>query len=148
MGDSISPLEKRINQFENMLEELRRGVKEGHELLKDLKKERHEIERLLTHDVREMVNDRSEEIVSKELSRIGPTVREQTNLIYSKIGEQIDKLIAIALGSELSTKPGHKDLRPQLAEKLRRWIEEVINDDSQIGSWSRTQQPSSDLDTP
>lgn len=130
MTDGPTQLEQRIEHFEDLLKQMRQETREAHSVLKQIRLERRDIERhLLTH-TKKMVEDRTDEIVKTELDKIGPQVREQTNLIYAKVGHQIDKLIDMSLGKEFSSVHGREDIRPQLAEKLRTWLHEIVEDES------------------
>jgi len=124
-----SALEKRIERFEELLEELKGSTREVHEALQQVKYERKEIERLLSSkEIKTLVEDRVNQVVKTELERIGPEVRKQTNLIYAKVGQQIDKLIDLSLGKEFSTRNGRDDLRPRLAAKMKEWIREIVEE--------------------
>lgn len=129
MSEGMSNLEKRIVQFELLLEEMDKAKKEAHEILHDLRLEKKIIEKLLTTDVKKMVETRVDEVVTTELKQIGPEVRKQTSLIYSKVGTQIDKLIDISMGKEFAVANGREDLRPALAAKLREWLREIVDDE-------------------
>lgn len=121
-------MEMTIAHFEALLEEMKVQTREAHSALKQVRLERREIDKLLSTSVKEMVDHRTDEVVKAELDKIGPMVREQTSLIYSKVGKEIDKLIDLALGKEFSTTHNREDLRPQLAKKLRVWIREIIEE--------------------
>lgn len=123
----LEKLEMRIRELEEKVEEMREATRHANMLLRDLKTERKEVERLLgMGEVKKLIDDRVGEVVTFELDRIGPEIREHTKLIYDKVGEQIDKLIAIMLGKEGSTKGTNEDLRPKLAERMKFWIREVM----------------------
>lgn len=122
-------LEKNIQRFEGILEELRHATREANGALKDLKEERRIIEKMTHDDVKKRVHNEVDKVVRVELEKIGPEIRNQTGRIYAKVGEQVDKLINIAMGREFSTKKGKGDLRPVLAAKLREWIDEILQED-------------------
>jgi chromosome segregation ATPase len=127
MNEKITPLEERIAKFESLLEEMKESIRESHSTLKEMRNERREIERLLSSkELKQMVNDRVNDVVKTELDKIGPEIRAQTNRIYDKVGEQIDKLIDLSMGKEFAVANNREDIRPQLAEKLRVWIREII----------------------
>lgn len=120
-------LEERISYFETLLDDMKNETQEAHSVLKLIKHERKDIERLLgSKEIKKMVDDRVSEVVKEHLDKIGPTIRDQTNLIYNKVGQQIDKLIDLSLGKEFSHTHGREDIRPLLALKLKQWIREVI----------------------
>lgn len=126
MSDGMSNLEMRISQFEILLEEMRTETMEARSTLKQMQRERREIERLLSSkEIKKLVDDRVHEVVVAHLEKIGPEIREQTTLIYDRVGKQIDKLIDLSLGKEFSKEHGREDIRPALAFKLREWIREV-----------------------
>lgn len=126
MADGMSNLEERIAQFEKLMEEMKEETREAHSALRFLQREKKEIERLLgSKEIKKMVDDRVAEVVGEHLEKIGPEIREQTNLIYAKVGNQIDKLIDLSLGREFARQNGREDIRPALAEKLRIWIREI-----------------------
>lgn len=129
MPEGMSELERNILRFEGARDELHAAVRDAHAVLKDLQKERREIERMMHDDVKKRVNDKVDKVVRSELEKIGPEIRKRTALIYEKVGEQIDKLINLSLGKEFSDKKGQKDLRPLLASKLREFILEVIDNE-------------------
>lgn len=129
MSEAMSNLEKKIAEFQELLEEMKQERRAAHEALRDVRREKREIERLLSDDVRKMVRDRTDEIVTKELEKIGPTIREQTNLIYERVGNQIDKLIDISMGPEFGAAHGREDLRPALATMLKQWIRQVLDEE-------------------
>jgi hypothetical protein len=128
MSEGLSQLEQRIDQFEKLLEEMKEATREAHGVLKQVRIEHREIERLLSHNAKQMVDDRVAHIVKEELAKIGPEIRKQSNLIYDKVGKQIDKIIDLSLGKEFSSVNGREDLRPELAEKLKVWLMEVIEE--------------------
>lgn len=123
----MTKLEETINKFEKAMTDLEILIREGHTLLKDLRNERKNIEKLISTDVKQMVHDQADEIVKTELDKIGPTIREQTSLIYDKVGNQIDKLIDLSLGRPFAFSRGREDIRPELAAKLGEWIREIIS---------------------
>ena len=126
MSDGLSQLDQRIQRFEELLEEMREATQEAHSALKQLRIERRDIEKFLSTEGKKLVEERVEEVVKTELDKIGPEVRAQTSLIYTKVGKEIDRLIDIALGKEFAIQHNRSDLRPELAVKLREWILEVI----------------------
>lgn len=125
----LTRLEQQIERFESKIEEMAEVTREANSLLKQLRVERKEIERLLSKDVKKMVQERTDEVVKVELDEIGPKIREQTKLIYERVGEQIDKLIDLCLGKEFATNHKREDLRPDLAKKLRIWIQEIFDEE-------------------
>lgn len=126
MSDGISQLDQRIQRFEELLEEMKEATREAHSALKQLIHQRKENEKFLSAEGRRLVEEQVDRVVKTELDKIGPAVREQTGLIYTKVGKEIDKLIDIALGKEFAIQHNREDLRPELAVKLREWILEVI----------------------
>jgi Glu-tRNA(Gln) amidotransferase subunit E-like FAD-binding protein len=127
-SQGLTNLEQKIKQFEDAILELKLATREAHSVLKELKREHKEIENLFKgEDVKLLVKNRVDEVVSTQLEEIGPQIRKQTNLIYDKVGNQIDKIIDIALGKEFSVNHNRADLRPELAAKMRIWIREVIS---------------------
>lgn len=128
MSDGMTHLEHKINQFQNLLEEMKEETREAHSTLRMIRRERKEIDRMFKGDVKVLINKRVDETVRTELDKISPQIRAQTNLIYDKVGNQIDKLIRLCLGTELSSAPGHEDIRPELAAKLREWIDEILEE--------------------
>lgn len=118
-----------IEKFESLLKEMRAEIRVGHALLKDIRAERKLIEELLRGgEVSKMVHDRTSEVVKAELDKIGPEIRNQTNLIYAKVGTEIDTLINISLGEPFTKRNGGRDLRPILAEKLKEWLREIVEE--------------------
>lgn len=129
----LEKLEMRIRELEEKVEEMREATREANMMLRDLKAERKQVEKLLGQgELKKMVNDRVETVVSAELERIGPEIRNYSSSIYDKVGEQVDKLIEIMLGKETSTRGAHADLRPQLAEKMKVWIREIIESEGLV----------------
>lgn len=126
MSEGLTRLEERINEFNALLEEMRQETREAHSVLKQLHHAQREIERMLQKDVKKMVDDRAGEIISKELAELGPGIRKQTNLIYDKVGREIDKLIDLSMGKEFARQRDHEDLRPELAKKLKAWLREIV----------------------
>lgn len=120
-------LEDQINRFKEARDELDASVRAAHQVLGDLLRERR-IDRLLSgEDVKKLVDKRVEEVIKVHLDKIGPEVRNQTNLIYDKVGREMDKLIDLSLGREFSKRGPHEDIRPLLAEKLKQWLRETID---------------------
>lgn len=130
MSDGIGMLDQKIQQFQDLLEEMRAETREAHSTLKQIRKEREEITKTLTNDVKKMVNDRAAEVVKKELDVLGPQIREQTKLIYEKVGKQIDILIDLSMGKRFAVDHGRSDIRPQLASKLRIFLNEIVRDNT------------------
>jgi hypothetical protein len=125
----VETLEQKIEKFESLLIEIKERQREGHELLKELRTERREIERLLsTKELKKMVEDRVDEVVRTQLQEIGPEIERQCHRIYDRVGQQVDKIIDLSMGKEYSTVHGREDIRPLLAEKLKEWIKEVLAD--------------------
>jgi uncharacterized NAD(P)/FAD-binding protein YdhS len=131
MTDGPTMLELRIARFEELLEEMREATREAHSTLKEVRTQRREIEQMLGTDIRKTIETRVDNVVSTELNRIGPQIQEQTSRIYARVTREVDKLIDISLGKEFSSTHGREDLRPQLAEKMRIWIKEVIMEDDE-----------------
>ena len=123
-----SVLERNIERFEALLEEMKEATREAHSALGEIRRERREIERMFKgQDVADLVERRVDEVVTTKLDEIGPQVAKQTSLIYDKVGKEIDKLLDIALGKEFSRVHDREDLRPELALKMRIWMREVID---------------------
>lgn len=124
----MSALEARILEFENKLMEMRDATREANAAIRDLRKERQEIERILGRgEIKQLVHARVEAVVKTELDKIGPEVKKQTQAIYEKVGQQIDKIIDLSLGKKFSTRKGREDIRPALAAHLRNWIREILD---------------------
>lgn len=126
MSDGMTALERNIERFEALIEEMKEATREAHSVLKQLRIQHREDEKYLSTRGKEMVEQEVERVVKTELDKIGPQVREQSSLIYARVQREIDKLIDIALGKEFSIIHNREDLRPALAVKLREWILEVI----------------------
>ncbi len=132
MPEGMSELQRNIQTFETLLEDLREEKREIHGLLKDVREERRIIEKMMHDDVKKRVMSEVDKVVRVELEKINPEIRKQTNRIYDKMTEQINKLVDLSLGKEFSTKRGRSDLRPVLAAKLREWILEVIETEQAV----------------
>lgn len=127
----VRSLEAQIKRFEELLAEIDESVRKGHEFLKDLKNERKEAEKLYDNgEIKGMVRKRVDAMVVSELGKIGPEIREETNKIYAQVGREIDRLIDLAMGKEFATRHGREDIRPQLAEKLREWLLEIVHEEA------------------
>jgi TPP-dependent pyruvate/acetoin dehydrogenase alpha subunit len=122
----IEHLEAKIAQLEEIMEQLDASKRDARSTLKLLQKERRETEQYMKTIGKEMIEEAVTRLLKQELDIMGPQMREHTNLIYDKIGKETDKLIDLCLGTEFSHRNGREDLRPQLAEKLRIWIKELI----------------------
>lgn len=130
----LTPLQKKIDEFEKALSDLKDATRDAHAVLKDMKKERKEVEKLFSADTKRIVHEQVDEVVSKELLKITPEIQRLTNQIYTKVGTEIDKIIAISLGKDFTTRFGNKkDLRPVLGAKLREWILEIIEEEEVDG---------------
>lgn len=129
MADGLSQLDQRIEQFESLLEQMREATREAHSVLKQIRIERKEIDHIMLYDTKKLVDDRLGALVKAELDKVGPELREQTSKIYARVTREVDKLIDISLGREFSMRNGREDLRPQLAEKLKLWLIEVIEEE-------------------
>lgn len=127
MSDGPSQLEQTIATFEALLAEMKDVTREAHSTLKQLRHERREIDRMLAGDVKDMIDRRVDEVVKTELDRIGPEIHAQTSRIYARVSTEVQKLIDLSLGKEFVKANGREDLRPQLAAKMRQWIQEVID---------------------
>lgn len=128
----VTPLEQRIDEFNQLLEDMRAETQRGHQVLRDIRNEKREIDRLLkAPEIRKRVDDRVDEVVKSELALIMPTMKTHTDKIYAQVQKQVDILIDLCLGKEHSTKEGREDLRPELAAKLRVWIFEMIQCDQE-----------------
>ena len=102
MTDNITALESKINQFEASIREMKEATSEAHSVLKQLRQERKEVERLMSTEKKTLIHNRVDVMVKTELDKIVPELNEQTDKIYAKVGQQTDKLIALCLGNELS----------------------------------------------
>lgn len=122
----IEHLEAKIAQLEEIMEQLDASKRDAHSALKLLQKERRETEAYLRTTGKEMIEEAVTRMVKAELDIMGPKMREHTNAIYDKINSEVDNLINLSLGEPFSKKENRMDLRPQLAEKLRLWVLEVI----------------------
>lgn len=128
MPDGLSMLEKRIEEFNQALTDMKEATSEAHAVLKQLRDERRAIEKLFkADDVAKQVENRVHEVIATKLNEIGPEIDKQTNLIYAKVGEQIDKLIDISMGEEFSREHNRLSIRPMLAVKMKEWIRELID---------------------
>jgi hypothetical protein len=126
MSEGLSQLDQRIERFEQLLEEMREETREAHSTLKQIHNTRRDIEQMLKTDVKKMVDDRVGQVVVEELDRISPQLKEQTSRIYARVNREVDRLCDLCLGKEFAVRNDREDLRPQLAEKLREWILDVI----------------------
>lgn len=130
MSDGLNMLERRIEEFKQALEDMKTSTSEAHSVLKQIRQERREVERLLsTPEIRKLVHDAVSKVVQEELEKLAPELREQSNHIYNKVSKEVDRLLNLSLGKVLSEKRGEEDLRPILAEKFRQWMREIIEQD-------------------
>lgn len=95
--------------------------------------ERKVIERLLSEGTTKVVSNQINAAVEKEIKIFGEQLEKRSYTLYNKIGDQVDKIIAIALGNEFQSKrtkgsAKHADLRPVLGAKLREWIDEIVSE--------------------
>lgn len=128
MPDGLSMLEKRIEEFNQALADMKEATSEAHAVLKQIRDERRAIEKLFkADDVAKQVQTRVDEVIKTKLGEIGPGIDQQTNRIYQKVGEQIDKVIDISMGEEFAKEHNRLSIRPALAAKLREWLREVID---------------------
>lgn len=130
MSDGPSMLEQRIAHFEELLEQMREETREAHSTLKQIREVHREVKHMLETDVKEMVELRTDKVICDELEKIGPQLKEQTSRIYARVGREVDKIIDISLGKEFSDRNDREDLRPRLAEKLREWLREIIDEET------------------
>lgn len=128
MSDVSSRLEETINKFERLLDEMKEETREAHAVLKQLHIVERSIKKLLSTDVKKLVDDESSVIIRAELEKLGPSLREQTNHIYDRVGREVDKIIDLCMGKEFATANNREDLRPELAAKLRLWLKEIIDE--------------------
>lgn len=110
----------------NLVADLKDAMREAREVLKDVRSERKAIEHLLGPSAKAAVEEKIGALVRQELAEIAPQLRRQSDAIYQRVGNQVDKLIDLAMGKEFSSARGREDNRPLLAAKLREWIDEVI----------------------
>lgn len=106
----------------------------AHEITKSMKEERKALE-----TAKKEIFDGWDKLlgahVKKELDSIGEQADKAADHIYKKVGEQIDILINLTLGT-MGIRTGKKmDVRPIMAERLKLLIEELVeelsaNDDS------------------
>lgn len=122
----IEHLEAKIAQLEEIVELLQAEKRDANSTLKLLQKERRETERYLRTTGKEMIEEAITRLLKAELDIMGPKLKAHTNAIYDKIGAETDKLINLCLGGAYTGSKGAPDLRPQLAEKLRIWVLEII----------------------
>jgi len=128
MPEGMSKLEETINKFERLLAEMREETRRAHEVLKDLHTVERSVKHLLSTEAAKMVDELVEKLVKEELEKIGPELVEYSTRIYDRVGREVDKIIDICLGKEFSSQHNRADLRPALAEKLREWLEEIIDE--------------------
>lgn len=122
----IEHLEAKIAELHELMEQLQAEKRDANSTLKLLQKERRDTERYLRTTGHKMMDEAVTRLIKAELDIMGPAMRTHTNAIYDKIGTEVDRLINLCLGAEYTGKKGRPDLRPQLAEKLRIWVKEVI----------------------
>lgn len=128
MADGLNMLEKRIEEFNQALLDMKEATSAAHSVLKQIRDERREIEKLFkADDVKKQVETRVQEVIATKLNEIGPGIDKQTNLIYKKVGEQIDKLIDLSMGEDFSRDHERLSIRPGLALKLKQWLREEID---------------------
>lgn len=120
-------LEETINKFEGLLEEMRAETQVAHGVLRDIRAEKKEIDRVMKGDtVRKLVDERLQVVVRAELDRIGPEIKKLSHGVYKKVQEQADMIINICLGQELSNQKDKEDLRPMLAKQLKQWVLDTV----------------------
>lgn len=122
----IDHLEAKIAELHEIMEQLQAEKRDANSTLKLLQKERREAEQWVRTVGKQMVEEAVTRVVKEELDILGPKMREHTNSIYDKIGVETDRLIDLCLGADYTAAKGRPDLRPQLAEKLKIWVLEII----------------------
>ena len=123
-----SRLLEEIERFERARDELREAVRDAHAATKDLRQLKREISELLEKTAKGLVDDRVGELVRSELDRVGPMLKEFSSGLYARVSTELDKLIDLSLGKEFALGKGREDLRPLLAEKLRGWLREIVEE--------------------
>lgn len=123
----MTVLEQNIARLEQATADAREATREAHAALKDLRAERAAIDRLLSRQAKDMVDEALGALVKEHLDRIGPELVEHSHAIYERVGQQVDKLIDLSLGKEFALGRGREDIRPKLAAKLREWIREELD---------------------
>lgn len=114
-------LDEKISYLEVLLEDLRTAGQEANTTLMRVKRERKEMERLLEKNkLKELIDSQ----VEKAIDRWRKDILTETET--ARIGEEIDRLIDLALGEEFSTARGREDLRPALASIFGQWVRDLI----------------------
>jgi hypothetical protein len=81
------------------VEEMRQLVREAHELLKDMRLERREIEQLLD-GIPYKVDERIEAQLTRGLEKLGEETRLAMDRSVAKVGREFDRLQAICTGTD------------------------------------------------
>lgn len=122
----MGSFEDNIARLEQATTEVREVVAEAHAVLKDMRSERREIERLLGTHAAQLVENRLNGLVKEGMDELGRMLRETSDGIYEKVGQQVDKLINLALGPENAIGHRRENLRPKLALMLQQWVRDEI----------------------
>lgn len=123
----LEDLNKSIERLEEAQKRLREETRLAHEAAQALKEQRQAAERLVKETMLEL-EDLIQKKVVKELAELGEQVDKSSNQIYDKVGRQIDLIINLSLGKHKSRAGNTQDIRPMLAEHLKEWLRENIEE--------------------
>lgn len=125
---SLLTLEENIARLEKATEEARQATREAHAARKDLLRVQKEVEALLGPEVAEQVSRSVNDALRDELRQVLDAAVKASHDTYARVLNQVDLLINLALGKPGKMAGKEKDLRPELAEKIRLWILEQMRD--------------------
>jgi molecular chaperone DnaK (HSP70) len=118
------PEETMLDKVVRATEEMRECLTEGHQLLKDLKRERKEIERTLTEfsaiaedATREIIAENVQKIADHEIENFMTQLGQFQRDVENRISNGLDSLVNIMLYGTAKKKPGQVSVLREATER-------------------------------
>lgn len=130
----IRTLEENIARLEEATERADAATRDARAALKDLEHKRREVVRLLSTDAPVLVETAINGAVAQGLDDLSEQFQQASRETYDRVIAQVDVILNIALGKPGSTRTGHADLRPELAQMIREWVvDRVAQSTAEVG---------------
>lgn len=126
--NTTQELELDIARLEEAARRADESARAAREALADLDRKRREIKRLLATDMPAYVEAVVNDAVATGLEQLEEEFRSASDLVERRMVGQVDKLLNLAFGRPGNRQGRSRDLRPQLAEKIRFWILEQVRE--------------------
>lgn len=124
---SMKTLEENIAKFEAAAERAELAAREANAATKALRQAEKDVRDLLDRDkLTAMVDKAMSDVMREGLDSLAAAFKKAQGRVNDRVLEQVDVILDLAIGKEGRTTGSKTDLRPDLAELIRRFVHEEV----------------------